>query len=64
LTLSTEFLETLEESAYRESYAVSEDSIRHVAFETNHPDLDVSDGDTDNDDVYVLILTGANGSFY
>jgi len=30
--------------AYSESYAVREDSIRHVVFETNHPDLDVSDG--------------------
>jgi len=45
--LGEEFLETLEESAYRETYAVPEDGIRHVVFETNHPDLDVSDGDTD-----------------
>ncbi|AJF27943.1 MULTISPECIES: hypothetical protein [Haloarcula] len=42
--LGTEFLETVEESAYRESYAVSEDGIRHVVFETNHPDIDISDG--------------------
>ena len=44
--LGSEFLETLEESAYKESYAVSDDGIRHVVFETNHPDLDVSDGGT------------------
>jgi len=45
--LGDEFLEALEESAYRETYAVPEDGIRHVVFETNHPDLDVSDGGTD-----------------
>ena len=44
--LGSEHLETLEESAYKESYAVSDDGIRHVVFETNHPDLDVSDGRT------------------
>lgn len=46
--LGSEFLETAEEAAYRESYAVSDDGIRHVVFETNHPDLDVSDGDSDD----------------
>lgn len=44
--LGSEFLETEAEMAYRESYAVSEDGIRHVVFETNHPDLDVATGDS------------------
>jgi len=44
--LGSEFLETAEEMAYKESYAVSDDGIRHVVFETNHPDLDVADGDS------------------
>lgn len=44
--LGSKFLETAEEMAYKESYAVSDDGIRHVVFETNHPDLDVADGDS------------------
>lgn len=46
--LGTQFLETAAESAYKESYAVSADGIRHVVFETNHPDLVVADGDTND----------------
>lgn len=45
--LGSEFLETAEEIAERTSNAIAEDGIRHVVFETNHPELDVSDGDTD-----------------
>jgi IS4 transposase len=52
--LGTDFLRTLEESAYRESYAVSQDGIRYVVFEKKHPDLDVSDGDIDDDTVVIL----------
>lgn len=44
--LGSKFLQTAEEMAYKESYAVSDDGIRHVVFETNHPDLDVADGDS------------------
>jgi IS4 transposase len=44
--LGSKFLETAEEMAYKESYAVSDDGIRHVVFETNHPDLDVANGDS------------------
>lgn len=34
--------------ADKELSAVSKDGRRHVVFETNHPDLDVSDGDSDD----------------
>ena len=33
--------------AYKESYAVDDDGIQHVVFETNHPALRVPEGETD-----------------
>lgn len=45
--LGTKLLPTLEESAYKESYAVDDDGIQHVVFETNHPALSVPEGETD-----------------
>lgn len=52
--LGTRFLPTAEEMAYKESYAVDDDGIHHIVFETNHPDLDVSDGDADEEKMAVL----------
>jgi putative transposase len=54
--LGSKFLETAEEMAYKESYAVSSDGIRHVMFETNHPELDVSDDCTEDDETAVIHL--------
>ncbi|WP_199241422.1 hypothetical protein [Halorubrum sp. ARQ200] len=46
-TLDEDLVDTLEEASYRETYAVDDDGVHHVVFETNHPDLTVSDGKTD-----------------
>ena len=32
----------------------SNDGIQHVVFETNHPELDVSDGDVETDEITVI----------
>jgi len=45
--LGTRLLPPLEEMAYKESYAVDDDGIQHVVFETNHPALRVPEGETD-----------------
>jgi putative transposase len=45
--LGTKLLPTLEERAYKESYAVDDDGIQHIVFETNHPELSVPEGKTD-----------------
>lgn len=46
-SLDEDLLDTNEEASYRETYAVDDDGVHHVVFETNHPDLDVSEGETD-----------------
>jgi IS4 transposase len=45
--LDEDLVDTAEEASYRETYAVDDDGVHHVVFETNHPDLDVTEGDTD-----------------
>ena len=52
--LGSKFLETEEEMAYKESYAVDDDGIQHVVFETNHPELDVSDRDVETDETAII----------
>lgn len=46
-TLDEDLVDTLEEASYRETYAVDDDGVHHVVFETNHPDLTVASGKTD-----------------
>ncbi|MGN8216624.1 hypothetical protein [Halococcus salifodinae] len=52
--IGSKFLETKEESSDKESYAVEDDGIQHVVFETNHPDLTVSDGDVEKTETAVM----------
>jgi len=46
-TLNEDLVDTNEEASYRETYVVVVDGVHHVVFETNHPYLDISEGETD-----------------
>lgn len=43
-SLDKNLVDSAEEASYRETYAVDDDGVHHVVFETNHPDLDLTEG--------------------
>lgn len=45
-SLDEDLVDSKEEASYRETYAVDDDGVHHVVFETNHPDLDLTEGET------------------